>query len=639
MARGRLRRHVLGGLGGMVGVLLIGLVFLSWNRVPTRVLPEPSRLNAAIVSAPIDDSDFVGSNACGVCHSRIWRQFHQHPMSRSLAAPLEAAQIERYDVIEFSPPGPRHYRVELGADGVRHHEILTGQDGSVVYDQGMDVSYALGSGKRGRAYLFEHDGMLFKSSIAWFSRRNAWGLAPDYLPASHQRFERRITDGCIACHAGRMALKSGAPGTFVKPVVIEASIGCERCHGPGRRHVEAHEAATDKQLADEFIINPARLDASRQISICAQCHLHGEARIMRTGQRPFDFQPGQLLEENRIVFVAEKSESDEPGQQSLSQVEQMLASACFLGSEGRMGCTSCHDPHGLPAPETRVDFYRQKCLACHETRGCGMALQERLAQDATDSCIACHMPASLQVRNVLHVSFADHRVPRHPRSELGGEPRGEPASPPATGDFKVFDQGESRLPKLELDRALAFLLVGGAEHKRPTIDGARRAHELLLSVHRAQPNDIDSLEILGAACQMQGRAADAEQWWLKTLKLDPRREWVLRQLGLLYHQQGRMKDARDYLQRYLKVNPWHGSIYGYYAGALGSLGEWRECIAASEHALELNPSLAAVHELLAHAYLQVGDMAESERHRELYRRIESLLPQARPPSGLEEPGP
>ena len=627
MVRGRLRRHMLGGLCGILGVLLLGLAFLSWNHAPPRILPNPPRSDGAIAPAPIDDADFVGAEACGVCHSRIWQRYRQHPMGRSLAAPLEAAQIERYDVTEFSPPGPRHYRVERTADGVRHHEILTDQDGSVLYDQGMDVSYALGSGQRGRAYLFEHDGMLFKSSIAWFSRQNAWGLAPDYLPDSHQRFERRITDGCISCHAGRMAAKSGAPDTFIKPVVIETAIGCERCHGPGRRHVEAHESATDKALADEFIVNPARLDSSRQVSICAQCHLHGVARIIRTrtGQRAFDFQPGQLLEENRIVFVAGESAKDEPGQRALSQVEQMLASACFLGSEGRLGCTSCHDPHGLPAPESRVNFYRQKCLACHETQGCGLTTEERLARDATDSCIACHMPASLRVSNILHVAFADHRVPRRPRPE----PADATSGPLTADEFKVFDHADQRLPKLELDRALAFLLVDGAEHRFPTPAGARRAEKLLLPVHQAQPDDIDSLEILGAACQMQGRAAEAEQWWLKSLKLDPRRESVLRQLGLLYHQQGRMQDARDFLQRYLAVNPWHGSTYGYYAGALGSLGEWRECIAAAEHALELNPSLAAVHELLAYAYLQVGGPVESERHRELFRRIEGLLPKRR----------
>ena len=36
-------------------------------------------------------------------------------------------------------------------------------------DQAADVAYVLGSGKRGRAYVIERDGMLFKSSIAWFS--------------------------------------------------------------------------------------------------------------------------------------------------------------------------------------------------------------------------------------------------------------------------------------------------------------------------------------------------------------------------------------------------------------------------------------------------------------------------------------
>src|SRR5207302_2300987 len=114
-------------------------------------------------------------------------------------------------------------------------------------------------------------------------------------------------------------------------------------------------------LSREQIVNPARLDAALRNSICAQCHLHGKATVARTGQSVFDFRPGQRLEDNRIVFVTSPETADESASSALSQVEQMMASACFKKSDGRLGCTSCHDPHSLSPPESRVEIYRAKC--------------------------------------------------------------------------------------------------------------------------------------------------------------------------------------------------------------------------------------------------------------------------------------
>jgi predicted CXXCH cytochrome family protein len=621
MVSGRHLRHGLYCVCVILGAGLLGVVLLNHSRSPTRDEQSIPAADAGIRRTTVDDADFIGSEACGVCHSQIWQSYRRHPMGRSLAAPLEAVPIENYDDSSFSPPGPRRYRVEVTADGVRHHESLADVDGAMLYDQAVEVSYALGSGKRGRAYLIEHDGMLFKSSIAWFSRQNAWGLAPDYLPDSHMRFERRITDGCINCHAGRMRVDREAPDRFVKPVFLETAIGCERCHGPGRKHVEAHETAPDRPLTQEFIVNPARLDFSRQNSICAQCHLHGESTVVRTGQRVYDFQPGQLLEENRIVFVTPAADVGSPGTQALSQVEQMFTSACYRKSGGRLSCTSCHDPHGVPAPEARTEFYRRKCLDCHESRGCGLPAVTRLEREPADSCIACHMPPALELRNVLHVSFADHRILRQPH----GEPGAPEEDAPTTAELAVFDHADERLPKRELDRARGFMLVRGTEHKAYTTAGARRAERLLSAVHQAQPADIETLEALAAACLIQQRDAEGKAWCQKALVLDPRRESMLRQLGIFYHEDRQFVPARAYLERYLAVNAWHGSMHGRYAVVLALLGEWRACVAAARRGVELNPTLFQLHFLLANGYDQTGEPALGAQHRHLFEQMRDRL--------------
>ena len=601
----------------LLAVLLLGPDVRNRKHASTR-RPQAAPLSDVLIAPPTDEDDYVGSEACGICHGRIWQTYRQHPMGRSLGATRDVEQIENFEITEFSPPGPRRYRVERTADGMRHHETLADNDGAILYDQGEEVRFALGSGHRGRAYLIEHDEMLFKSSIAWFSNLNEWGLSPGYAPEQHKRFERRIVDGCINCHAGRMSVNRAQPDTFKRPVVVEAAIGCERCHGPGRRHVEAHESAPRTALDFERIVNPAQLESAQRESVCAQCHLHGKATVVRTGQKVFDFRPGQRLEENRIVFVTAPGTAGESAASALSQVEQMHASACFRKSDGQLGCTSCHDPHAPVPSSSRIEFYREKCLVCHESRGCSLAADERLMREESDSCIACHMPPLLHVGNILHVSFADHRVLRSSPSQKAG--------PTAPAKVVVFDHADERLPKLELDRAIGFMLVSGTGDETVQPGEARRAEKLLLPVQEAYPADIDTLEVLGAACLIQGRVAEAEQWWLDALKLDSRRESVLEHLAVLYHDQRRIPQAHEYLKRYLDVNPWHGSIYGRLAGVLGVLGEWREGIAAAERGLQLNPTLVPLHDWLAHAYRQVGERAESDRHKKMFERMQRRLP-------------
>lgn len=621
MIRGKSCWWLLGGVGGLFSLLWLGSVVLTRDIPSTEPIQEPQR-SRLFAASPSDEDKFVGSAVCATCHTEISEAYHGHPMGRSLANAREATEIENFNVTEFSPPGARRYRIERTADAVRHHEVLLDEDGSEIYDQVEDVRYALGSGKRGRAYLIEHDGMLFKSSLAWFTPQQEWGLSPGYPPDQHKRFERRITEGCINCHVGRMAVKPASPDTFLQPVVIEAAIGCERCHGPGREHAAAHEAGTVTD--DQRIIHPARLDHAQRDAICAQCHLHGKATVLRTGQRVFDFRPGQRLEDNRIVFVPPPSKAKGSSANALSQVELMATSVCFQKSNGRMGCTSCHDPHSVPTAETRVDYYRAKCLACHgqEGRGCSVPVPDRQKQQAADSCIACHMPPALQVGNILHVSFSDHRILRHPQDGVEDDSTIRATS----ADLVIFDRADQRLPKVEVDRAIAFMLAGGIDGKSPTPAEARHAEQILLSVYQSQPKDIDVLEVLGATCLIQGRARDAEKWWIEALTIDPRRETVLQHIALMYFDNQRLKPAREFLERFIEVNPWHGHMHGRLAGVLGTLGDWNKSVTVAEHALELNPTLKPLHSWLAHAYLQLAMPAESARHRQLFNQLEKQLP-------------
>ena len=73
-------------------------------------------------------------------------------------------------------------------------------------------------------------------------------------------------------------------------------IRCDRCHGLGEDHARRPSAGN--------IVNPAKLPAAARDSICEQCHLEGETRMLNPGKRWLDFRPGEPFEQVAVTYLA-----------------------------------------------------------------------------------------------------------------------------------------------------------------------------------------------------------------------------------------------------------------------------------------------------------------------------------------------
>src|SRR5205085_11715982 len=96
----------------------------------------------------------------------------------------------------------------------------------------------------------------------------------------------------------------------------------------------------------------------------------------------------------------------------VGHVEQLRLSKCY--TDERLTCVTCHDPHAGKKPADPVAFYRQKCLDCHQQKGCTIPEPERRKQSAADDCARCHMPKG--DTDVPHVAFTHHRIGKHTKS-------------------------------------------------------------------------------------------------------------------------------------------------------------------------------------------------------------------------------
>lgn len=576
---------------------------------------------------PAPKQGFVGSAVCAECHAEIAEKYARHPMGRSMAAVDKAEPIEVYENATFRPAtGGREYQVTKDDSGVTHHERLVDADGQVLYDQSLPVAYTVGSGQHGRSYLIERDGILHQSPIAWFTQGKRWDLSPGYHVESHQRFERRVGNGCLYCHAGQVAMVDAQGDRYQRPAFTEASIGCERCHGPGKEHV-AKQRESRATGVDTTIVNPSRLDADRREAVCNQCHLTGAMTLPRYGRTFLDFRPGDRLDDTLLMFVHDEGIDADQKTRPVSQVEQMRSSRCFVASEGKLGCISCHDPHEHKSPEEREKSVRASCLKCHEKQGCSLPEPQRQAAPANDSCTYCHMPA-LSVKDVAHTSLTDHRILRRPDE---APPRAEPSSPAA---LTLFDQAESRLPPREVNRAKGLALADIAARTNDQ-SLAIQAEELLVppnlteatleEIMLALEDDPRVLESLGSVYKMTERGESAVLVWQRALKISPRSESLAAKLAALYLERTDWDSARKNWMKAIEINPYVASYHGRLALTLSSIDLLDDASVAANDALKLDPTYVEMHDLLAKISRRQKREDDAKQEEEISRKIRRLL--------------
>jgi Flp pilus assembly protein TadD len=580
---------------------------------------------------------YLGDKACVECHDGKVTSYHHHPMGRSMAEPAAVARKDfGPDMLRSSfESGGSRFQVERRGRRVFHEEVYCSQ-GKEIADLRSEVRLVVGSGNQGRSYLIERDGFLFQSPISWYSRKEEeahassgraavqhWDISPGYA-GNLMHFNRPIGKACLFCHSNSVRAAEDTVNRYRPPVFSgQASIGCERCHGPGELHVRFHKAGKKAGEIDRTIVNPGKLEPALRDAVCQQCHLRGEVRVVRRGKDIFDFRPGMPLQEVLSVFVLPPGPADRL--KSVSHVEQMRVSRCFRESkpDHKLGCISCHDPHSQPRQSARVAFYRKRCLACHQDKGCSVAPAERRKKQPQDSCIACHMPPT-DSKDVVHAAVTDHRVLRSPDQELDQVPDMQSEGLPLVHFHRDQQLGDDE----EQTRDLGMALIKYVQ-EATVMDEKQRQHVLGLglsylagSLERA-PNDVPAREAVAYTLLQQQRPEEAMQTLAPVLRKSPRRERALFYAVQALMAQDKKEEALSHCRRLLKVNPYFPHYHLALAQLLADKRQWDAAVKACRQALKLDPALLAARVILITSYVHRG---QKDKARAEFAVVEALKP-------------
>jgi hypothetical protein len=352
-----------------------------------------------------DSVAYVGMNTCITCHNNIHQTFMHTGMGESFGVATRSKSKANFDShsIVYDSKKDFYYHPYWKNDSLWIKEYRLNSKRDTIYSREEKISYIVGSGQHTNSHIWKSNGYLYQAPITFYTQKQIWDLAPGFEDGLNARWTRIISTECMNCHNMYPEYDFSAENKFIS---VKKGIECERCHGPGKSHVDSKmrgEIVDTSKYIDYTIVNPKKLSRDLQMELCQRCHLQGIS-VLNENKTYFDFKPGMYMSDVMNVFMP-RYQGTQTKFIMASHADRLKQSKCYMKSE--MTCLSCHNPH-ISVKETSNSIFNSKCQSCHtNTNDCKERIEARKLN--SDNCFECHMPVS-ETLDIPHVTVHDHRI-------------------------------------------------------------------------------------------------------------------------------------------------------------------------------------------------------------------------------------
>lgn len=588
-------------------------------------------------------AEYIGAKACGGCHQDIYKSYLETGKGKAFHAIANTTFVEDFrNAKVFDKHNKLWYRMDtLKGELLVTEYRVKGVDTThlLVYK----ADYVIGSGNKTRTYLYEENNFVYEIPVTWYVEKKLWDLSPGYEGGNNSRFDRPITLLCMSCHNSDFQHVGQTVNKFTS---LGDGIGCEKCHGPGSVH-QMKMKEDPGQQTDPGIINPSKLPIALQFDVCRQCHLEG-INIDHPGKNLANFRPGQPLDFYTTILIPTNNSTEDYG--FASHAERLQQSKCFIASNEKLTCVSCHDPH-KKLDQTPLTAYNQKCLNCHEsTKACS---HHKVHQNPNLSCVTCHMPKN-GTTDIPHVSTSDHFI-RIPEKSTESKPAVNGTSVPQMRNFTGKSTPIETLAKAYLShfehQSRSALLLDTVKRMLNKLDLITKVRYFYLSkelpdqpfLQELKKEKINDARILYQIADIHYRnALDPFPWFEKAYALDPDDLNFVSLYAEALQKKNRFGEARNLLQTLLEKKPGHREALSNLGFDYLIHGDLEKAEYYTRKALRYHPDHILAKENIVNIYLQKGlydkalkqlnelqqDYPQDQRYQKLKLELKKLQSQA-----------
>jgi len=232
---------------------------------------------------------------------------------------------------------------------------------------------------------------------------------------------------CMGCHFDKAEQFGKTPMGRVflqNPRTAQEKLGCEACHGPGSDHVQAG-GGRNHAIVSFRVDSP--LPIKQRNGVCLNCHedthrnywrgsVHQRRGLACTNCHQVHQQHGSIFVKATEIETCFQCHKDKRAKLLRFSRHPLL--------EGKMTCSSCHNPHGSPTPKLLVQAsVNETCYQCHADKR-GPFLWEHAP--VRENCTTCHDPhgtsnfalLKMQVPRLCQQCHANARHPSQPQNPL-----------------------------------------------------------------------------------------------------------------------------------------------------------------------------------------------------------------------------